>query len=63
MNIFLKIEALTSKHPEVLDIGLIAGKYFITILVQALAEILPICHMTSGIDGFGPKVIQRFEFC
>jgi hypothetical protein len=39
MNTFLKIKTLTTKHSKVLDIGLVAGKYFIRSLVQALAEI------------------------
>jgi hypothetical protein len=39
MDTFLKIETLTTKYPEVLDIGLVASKYFIWSLVQALAEI------------------------
>jgi hypothetical protein len=47
---------------EVLDVGLVVDKNFIRSLVQALADINPICHVTSGIDGFGPKVIRRFEF-
>jgi hypothetical protein len=62
MNTFLKIVALTTEHPEVLDIGLVAGKYFIRCLVQSLAEIKPIGRVKHGIDGFGPKVIRRFEF-
>jgi hypothetical protein len=36
VNTFLKIETLTTKYSEVLDIGLVAGKYFIRSLVQAL---------------------------
>jgi hypothetical protein len=39
VNTFLKIKTLTTKHPEVLDIGLVAGKYFIRSLVQTLAKI------------------------
>jgi hypothetical protein len=39
VNTLLKIETLTTKYPEVLDTGLIAGKYFIGSLVQALEEI------------------------
>jgi hypothetical protein len=39
METFLKIETLTTKYPEVLDIGLVVGKDFIWSLVQALAEI------------------------
>jgi hypothetical protein len=62
VNTLFEIEALTTKNPEVLDVGLVAGKNFIRSLVQALADINPICHVTSGIDGFGPKVIRRFEF-
>jgi hypothetical protein len=39
MDTFLKIETLTTKYPEVLDIWLVAGKDFIWSLVQALTEI------------------------
>jgi hypothetical protein len=39
MNTFLEIKTLTTKHQEVLDIVLVAGKDFIRSLVQALAEV------------------------
>jgi hypothetical protein len=58
-----KIVALTPKYPEVLDIGLVAGEDLIWGLVQALAEIQPVCRMISGINGFIPKVIQRLKLC
>jgi len=62
MNTFVEIETLTTKDPDVLDVGLVAGEYLIWSLVQALAEVQPLGEMTSGVDGFGPKVIRRFEF-
>jgi hypothetical protein len=36
---FFKIEALTTKYPEILDVGLVAGEDLVRSLVQALAEI------------------------
>ena len=60
-NTFLENETLTIEHPEVLEVGLVAGKYLIWSLVQAFAEIEPIGCMTSGVDGFGPKVVGRLE--
>ena len=60
-NTFLENEILTLVHPEVLEVGLVAGKYLIWSLVQAFAEIEPIGCMTCGVDGFGPKVVRRFE--
>jgi hypothetical protein len=61
MDTLFKIVALTPKYPEVFDVGLVAGEDFIWGLVQALAEIQPVCHMTSGINGFGSKVIRRLK--
>src|SRR3990170_4069920 len=61
MNTFLENETLTPEHPEVLEVGLVTGEYFIWSLVQAFAEIEPIGCMTSGVDGFGPKVVRRLE--
>jgi len=60
-NTFFENETLTTEHPEVLEVGLVAGKYFIWSLVQAFAEVEPIGCMTSGVDGFGPKVVWRLE--
>ena len=60
-NTFLENETLTPEHPEVLEVGLVTGKYFIRSLVQAFAEIEPIGCMTRGVDGFGPKVVWRLE--
>ena len=60
-NTFLENETLTTKHPEVLEVGLVAGEYLIRSLVQAFAEIEPIGCMTCGVDGFGPKVVWRLE--
>src|SRR3990170_2721718 len=60
-NTFLENETLTPEHPEVLEVGLVAGEYLIWSLVQVFAEIEPIGCMTSGVDGFGPKVVWRFE--
>ena len=62
-NTFLENETLTPEHPEVLEIGLVAGEYLIRSLVQAFAEIEPIGCMTCGVDGFGPKVVWRLELC
>ncbi len=59
MNTFLEYETLTSEHPEVLEVGLVTGKYLIWSLVQALVEVEPIGCMSSGVDGFGPKVLGR----
>ena len=42
MNTFLENETLTPEHPEVLEVGLVTGEYFIRSLVQAGAEIDPI---------------------
>jgi hypothetical protein len=39
MDTIFKIEALTNKYQEVLDVGLVASEDFIRGLVQALAEI------------------------
>jgi hypothetical protein len=39
MDTFLKIEALTTEYPEVLDIRLLSNEDLIRSLVQALAEI------------------------
>ena len=60
-NTFLENETLTTEHPEVLEVGLVAGEYLIWSLVQAFAEIDPIGCMTSGVDGFGPKVVWRLK--
>ena len=62
-NTFIENETLTPEHPEVLEIGLVAGEYLIRSLVQAFAEIEPIGCMTCGVDGFGPKVVWRLELC
>src|SRR3989337_4085258 len=62
MNTFLENETLTTEHPKVLEVGLVAGKDLIWSLVQAFAEVEPIGSMTCGVDGFGPKVVRRFEF-
>ena len=59
---FLENETLTTKHPEVLEVGLVTDKYLIWSLVQAFAEVEPIGCMTCSVDGFGPKVVWRFEF-
>jgi hypothetical protein len=39
MDTLFKIEALTTKYPEILDVGLVAGEDLLWSLVQALAEI------------------------
>jgi hypothetical protein len=39
MDTLFKIEALTTKYPEILDVGLVAGEDLIWSLVQALAKI------------------------
>jgi hypothetical protein len=39
MDTFLKIEALTTEYPKVLDIRLLSNENLIRSLVQALAEI------------------------
>ena len=41
-NTFLENETLTTEHPEVLEVGLVASEYLIRSLVQAFAEIEPI---------------------
>src|SRR3954468_7169780 len=56
-----KNETLTPEDPEVLDVGLLPGKDFIWSLVQDLAEIKTIGCMTSGVDGFRPKLVGTFE--
>src|SRR6187399_1331508 len=56
-NTFLEDETLTPEYPEVLEIGLVTGKYLIWSLVQAFAEIEPIGCMACGVDGFGPEVV------
>ena len=61
-NTFLENETLTPEHTKVLEVGLVTGEYLIWILVQAFAEIEPIGCMTCSVDGFGPKVVRRFEF-
>ena len=61
-NTFLESETLTTEHPEVLEIGLVAGEYLIRSLVQAFAEIEPVGCMTCCVDGFGSKVVRRLEF-
>ena len=61
-NTFLENETLTTEHPEVLEVGLVTGKYLIWSLVQAFAEIKPTGYITCSVDGFGPKVVQRLEF-
>ena len=61
MNTLFKNETLTTEHPEVLEVGLVTGKYLIWSLVQAFAKIEPIGCMTCGVDGFGPKVVWRLE--
>ena len=60
-NTFLENETLTTEHPEVLEVGLVAGEYLLWSLDQAFAEIEPIGCMTSGVDGFGPKVVGTPE--
>ena len=60
-NTFLENETLTTKHPEVLEVGLVASEYLVRSLVLAFAEIEPIGCMTSGVGGFGPKVKRRLE--
>jgi hypothetical protein len=35
----LENETLTPEHPEILDVGLVTGKYLIWSLVQAFAEV------------------------
>src|SRR3989337_4217264 len=60
-NTFLENETLTTEHPEVLEVGLLAGEYFIWSLVQAFAEVEPIGCMTCGVDGFSPKVVRRLK--
>src|SRR5215216_3894781 len=60
-NTFLEDETLTPEHPEVLQVGIVTGEYLIWSLVQAFAEIEPIGCMTSGVDGFSPKVVWRLE--
>ena len=39
---FLENETLTTEHPEVLEVGLVAGENLIWGLVQAFADIEPI---------------------
>ena len=60
-NTFLENETLTTEHPEVLEVGLVTGEYFIWSLVQPFAEIETIGCMTRDVDGFGPKVVRRLE--
>ena len=60
-NTFLENETLTTKHPEVLEVGLVPGKYLIWSLVQAFAEVEPIGCMTCGVNGFSLKVVRRLE--
>ena len=60
---FLENETLKPEHPKVLEVGLVADTYLIWSLVQTFAEIEPIGCMTSGVDGFGPKVVGRLELC
>ena len=38
-NTFLENETLTPEHPEVLEVGLVTGKYLVWSLVQAFAKI------------------------
>ena len=38
MNTFLENETLATEHPEVLEVGLVAGEYLIRSLVQAFTE-------------------------
>ena len=54
---FLENEALTPKHSEVLEVGLVTGEYLIWSLVQAFAEVDSIRCMTRGVDGYDPKVV------
>src|SRR3954464_6588199 len=54
-------ETLTPKDPKLLDIGLVFGGNFIWSLVQDLAEIKTVGCMTSGVDGFRPKVVGTLE--
>src|SRR3954463_13234110 len=61
MSTLLENETLTSENPKVLDIGLISGDDFIWSIVQDLAEIETVGCMTSGVDGFCPKVVGTFE--
>jgi hypothetical protein len=44
-NTFLENETLTTKHPKVLEVRIVAGKYLIRSLVQAFAEAEPIGWM------------------
>ena len=37
-NTFIENETLTTEHQEILEVGLVTGKYLIWSLVQALAE-------------------------
>ena len=60
-NTFLENETLTPEHPKVLEVGLVTGEYLIWSIVQAFAEIEPIGCMTSGVDGFGPKVVRSLS--
>ena len=57
-NTFLENETLTTEHLEVLEVGLVTGKYLIWSLVQALVEVEPIGCMTCGGDGFGPSCME-----
>src|SRR3954464_5288769 len=54
-------ETLTPKDPKLLDIGLVFGGNFIWSLVQDLVEVKPVGCMTSGVDGFRPKVVGTLE--
>src|SRR3954463_10621535 len=61
MSTLFKNETVTPEDPEVLDIGLLPGEDFIWSLVQDLAEIKTVGCLTSGVDGFRPKVVWTFE--
>src|SRR5215216_2573840 len=56
-NTFLQNKTLTIEHLELLEVGLVTGKYLIWSLVQSFAEVEPIGCMTCDVDGFGPKVV------
>src|SRR3954468_21424151 len=60
-NTFIENETLTTEHPKVLEVGLVAGEYLIWSLVQAFVEIEPIGCMTSCVDGFGPKLVLTLK--
>ena len=60
-NTLFENETLTPEDPKVLEVGLLPGKDLIWSLVQDLAEIETIGSMTSGVDGFRPKVVGTFE--